>query len=265
MDPRVPPSEVKDGAAEPRFALRVCATWDETPTLRGLRLSGPAELVGQYRAPGQYLELIYQHEPSGQSWSEGAAGRGYFALAAAPGCQPIGEAEPGQGELELLVRRSAGLSGILATLPRHGELFTSGVCGNGFSLAAHAGRDLLLVAVGSGIAPLRAVMQRLRTQRQQYGHIALYYGEREETGFAYRRELMALRELGVDVQLALTRPHAAWTGGVGYVQAHLQRSPPSWLGATTAALLCGQPAMVREVRALLAAHAVPATQILLNY
>jgi NAD(P)H-flavin reductase len=238
------------------YPLVVRAAWDETPTLRGLRLSGPAELVQQYRAPGQYLELMHAE-----------AGSAYFALAAAPAPSAL---PPGSAELELLVRRGPGLAGVLAGLPPEGAagpppLRTHGVRGAGFALLPQAGRDLVLVAAGSGIAPLRAVLQLLLQHRQRYGRVALYYGERVETDFAYRRELLALPAAAVAVELVLTQPPATWQGGVGYVQAHLRAQPPAWLGPNTAALLCGQPAMVSEATALLSEHRVPASQILLNY
>ena len=263
------------------FPLRVHAAWDETPTLRGLLLRGPAALVRQYQTPGQYLELMHAE-----------AGSGYFALAAAPALAAA-TAEPTAaetGELELLVRRGPGLAGVLAglppdagpvvargdragapgaestlTLPEDAPLRTHGVRGAGFALAAQAGRDLLLVAAGSGIAPLRAVLQVLKQQRQRFGRIALYYGERVEADFAYRRELQALREADVAIELVLTRPPADWPGGTGYVQTHLRALPPAWLGPDTAVLLCGQPAMISEVTTTLTQHRVPPSQILLNY
>lgn len=267
------------------FALRVTAAWDETPTLRGLRLSGPAALLRQYHTPGQYLELMHA-----------TAGSAYFALAAAPSREAeaptpeAGERAAGSaaGVLELLVRRGPGLAGVLAALQPEGAtarrdvapieggpherthpedlpLRTHGVRGAGFPLEALAGRDLLLVAAGSGIAPLRAVLQVLQRQRQRFGRVALYYGERLPTDFAYRDELLALSAVGVTLEMVLTRPPADWRGGVGYVQTHLRALPPAWIGPGTVALLCGQPAMIGEATALLAQHRVPPSQILLNY
>lgn len=269
------PAAQPDASTAGVFPLKVRAAWDETPTLRGLRLHGPRELVQQYHTPGQYLELVH-----------GEAGSGYFAIATAPPAtaSPAIPADP--HELELLVRRGPGLAGVLAglqpddttaaaslTTPAAAApaaaaspaLHTQGVRGRGFALAAQGGRDLLLVAAGSGIAPLRAVLQLLRQQRQRFGEVALYYGERTESDFAYRRELEALRAAAVAVELVLSRPPTGWRGGVGYVQDHLRALPPPWLGPGTVALLCGQSAMVNEVTSLLVAHHVPPTQILMNY
>ena len=279
--PKAPEPHVGTAAADRSagyFPLQVHAAWDETPTLRGLRLRGPAELLQQYRTPGQYLELVHAD-----------AGSGFFALAAAPrGAE--GPAAAPLSELELLIRHGPGLAGVLAALqpaerahetydspppaapPVAAEtappillLRTPGVRGRGFALSQLFGRDLLLVAAGSGIAPLRAVLQLLHSQRQQFGRVALYYGERTESDLAYRRELEGLREAGVDVEPVLSRPPPGWTAGSGYVQHYLKRRPPPWLGPSTVALLCGQSAMVSEVTALLRHHNVPPSQILMNY
>lgn len=288
--PEPTPEPVPIGASG--FPLKVQAAWDETPTLRGLRLHGPAELLQQYQTPGQYLELVHAE-----------AGSGFFALAAAPRSAQL-PAGP-HTELELLVRHGPGLAGVLAALQPAADaaaatsaaeasadasadaatdrlpslskaavgtgappllpLQTPGVRGRGFALSKLAGRDLLLVAAGSGIAPLRAVLQLLRSSRSQFGQVALYYGERTESDLAYRRELTALRDAAVTVELVLSRPPADWSGGRGYVQTELARQPPPWLGPGTVALLCGQSAMISEVTALLRQHHVPPSQILMNY
>lgn len=244
-------------AGEP-YTLELHSTWAETGTLLGIRLGASEQLLQQYSTPGQYLEIVHHHRPlHGQHQDHSQAGRGYFALAAAP--------QVHSGQLELLVRRSS----LLATALQHSELQlqTSGIQGQGFALAAAAGHNLLLVATGSGIAPLRATLQQLfgsRHERERFGHIALLYGERSMEDFAYLPELQRLTGEGLQLSLVSSQQRQG-RDEPSYVQHRLQASPPTWLGESTTVLLCGQPLMLAETTQVLLTRGVPAGQILRNY
>src|SRR6185295_11825586 len=134
---------------------RIARTWDETPWLRGLALEAPPELVADHRLPGQYVKL--EHE----------AGKGYFALANAPG-----------DGLELLVKRGAPLADALIALPPGEAVSISGPTGQGYPIHDHSGHDVLLFAAGSGIAPLRGVIRHILPRRNDFGAVHLYYGQR---------------------------------------------------------------------------------------
>lgn len=227
-------------SAPERFhLLTVTAAWDETPHLRGLRLSAPSELLSQYRVPGQYLEVL---DPDGES--------SYFALAAAPG--------QSSGALELLVRRGAALADQVAAMREGGQLLARGILGSGFPLDAERGRNLVLLGVGSAIAPLRAVVQQLLRRRGDFGAVALYYGQRRHSELAYRMEFAAWERGGVLVVPVLS-------GEVGYVQDQLRHAPAGLIGENSSAFLCGMSTMVEQAEQTLRALGVPADRIFLNH
>ena len=138
--------------------------------------------------------------------------------------------------------------------------------GRGFPIAEAHGRDLFLFAVGSGITPVRALVQHLLRDRSAFGRAALFYGQRGHEDFAYQREHARWIDGGVQVILCASRPGDAWQGQRGYVQdvAHslafldLER-------ATAAAYLCGNKPMVSGVREVLSKAGVDAQRIFLNY
>src|SRR5262245_973887 len=113
-------------------AATVVATWDETPTMLGLRLSAP-EIEAAHHAPGQFLTLQASTP---------------VAIASAPG-----------HGLELLIKKDGTAHEILGDLRVGERIDVDGPSGHGYPLAHHAGRDLVLLGAGSGIAPLRAVVQ----------------------------------------------------------------------------------------------------------
>lgn len=118
---------------------------------------------------------------------------------------------------------------------------------------------VLLVAGGTGIAPLRAMLWE-RMARLPVAPLTLLYSVRAPEEFAYLVELQELAEAGrIDLLLTVTRPAAAWAGGRGRIDGQLLLQ--GLRGPATVCALCGPPAFVRDTMALLTAAGVPAAQI----
>lgn len=229
-----------------RVRLRVLDAWDETHSLRALAVAlGPA--AGQHRTPGQVVKL---HTPD--------HGDGFFALASAPS---------GDGRAELLVKRGGAVADeVIAAAATGAALDATPPFGAGFPLDRAAGRDVLLLAAGSGIAPIRAIVQHVLARRADYGRVALFYGHRHATEFAYRREHAAWRAAGVAVTLCCSAPADGWTGARGHVQ---RVAVEAALGGvdpgTGVAFLCGGREMVVGAREALGAAGLSIDRTFLNF
>lgn len=226
-------------------AVPVLAAWDETPTLRALRV-GLGSMAASHAVPGQVVKL---RAPSGDA---------YFALASAP--SPDGTAE-------LLVKRGGKIADevIAAALPGT-RLETSAPFGKGFPIAQAEGRDLLLFAAGSGIAPIRALLQHVLAHRNRFRRVTLFYGQRRGGDFAYRPEHLDWERHGVRVVLCPSDADEAWPGVRGRVQEvaralALGGSDP----AGTEAYVCGMTAMVNDVKGTLKDAGVPPDRVHLNF
>jgi NAD(P)H-flavin reductase len=110
--------------------------------------------------------------------------------------------------------------------------------------AARTGCDLLLLAGGIGLAPLRPVIYEVLRRRREFGHLIILYGARTPADLLYRKELAAWRaHSGVTVKLIVDRAAAGWSGRVGVITALLgavQFDP-----AETIAMACGPGVMMR--------------------
>jgi NAD(P)H-flavin reductase len=233
-------------AATPYGLARVLEAWDETPAMRGLRLALPAALAGAHRRPGQVVKV------------RSTAGEGYFALASAPAPD---------GVVELLVKRGGRVADatVAAALPG-AELELSAPFGQGFPVEEAEGRDVLLFAAGSGISPIRALVQHLVARRERHGRITLFYGQRRGADFAYLREHLGWERRGVRVVLCPSREDDAWRGVRGRVQEVASSlafggAPPG----DAVAFACGMTAMVEDVRDTLAAAGVPRDRVHANF
>ncbi len=135
-----------------------------------------------------------------------------------------------------------------------------GPFGTGWDLDTSAGDDLVIVAGGVGLAPLRPVVLGALAERDRYGSVTLIAGARSRDEFLYGEELAGWADRGdVDVHLTVDVPVQGWPGEVGFVTAPLRRLPVD--PETTTAFLCGPELMMRNAARELIGKGVPTSRI----
>lgn len=106
------------------------------------------------------------------------------------------------------------------------------------------GHDVIIVAGGIGLAPLRPVIYHLLTHREQYGKIILHYGARTPDDILFRQELETWRaRFDFDVQVTVDRSTGSWRGNVGVVTLLIPKATFDPL--QTIAMVCGPEIMMR--------------------
>lgn len=163
-----------------------------------------------------------------------------------------GDAERG-ATLVHTVRNVGAVSGALTRLEVCAGLGVRGPFGSAWPLAEAEGADLLFVAGGLGLAPLRPAIYAALARRERYGRVVLMVGSRTPADILYRRELERWRRRpDLEVLLTVDYADAGWRGHVGVVPAlipHAGLDPRE-----TLALVCGPEVMMRfAANALLAA------------
>ncbi|MET0758629.1 MAG: FAD/NAD(P)-binding protein [Mycobacterium sp.] len=120
-----------------------------------------------------------------------------------------------------------------------------GPLGTNWGLADAEGRDLVIVAGGVGLAPLRPVVLGALAERDRFGRVTLIVGARSRDDFLFGEELADWARGGsIDVHLTVDVPVQGWPGEVGFVTEPLRRVPlrPD----RTTAFLCGPEPMMRN-------------------
>ncbi len=92
-----------------------------------------------------------------------------------------------------------------------------GPYGRGWPLEAARGRDVLLVAGGLGLAPLRPAIMTLLADREQFGRLTLLYGARQPADLLYTAEYPEWSRRGMEISVTVDRADASWHGQVGVV------------------------------------------------
>jgi len=155
---------------------------------------------------------------------------------------------PTEEELFFTVRRVGSVTAALHQL-RSGDKFgVRGPYGNGFPMNRYFGQNLLFVAGGIGLIPLRSCLNYALDNRDRYGKIQLFYGARGLKDLMY---LGALREWemsrGFECYLTVDRADDQWTGHVGVVGSLFRKPGVTVPVENTTAFVCGPPIMFRFV------------------
>ena len=106
------------------------------------------------------------------------------------------------------------------------------------------GKDLLFIAGGIGLAPLRSVINYCRDNRSDYGKIDIVYGSRSMDDLVDYNEIVEewAKDTDVNVYLTIDREQQGWDGHVGFVPSYVKE-----LGFDTnkTAIICGPPIMIK--------------------
>ena len=164
-------------------------------TLYTVRLPGGAELGHQ---PGQFVEV-----------SVFGVGEAPFSVSSSPARR---------GEFELGIRRTGMLTDVLADFAPGRKIGIRGPFGNGFDLERFAGRDVLIVAGGIGLVPLRSLIHSVLAEPGRFGRLVICYGARSDDELLFTDELEQWRaDPGVDLRVTVDRGSPGWTGRTGVI------------------------------------------------
>jgi NAD(P)H-flavin reductase len=107
-----------------------------------------------------------------------------------------------------------------------------------------AGNDVVIVAGGIGLAPLRPALYQLIANREKFGKIVLLYGTRSPNDILYQKELKQWRaQFDMEVYVTVDRATGDWRGNVGVVTSLIPKAPFDPLSST--AFVCGPEIMMR--------------------
>lgn len=185
----------------------------------------------------------------------GENARAYFAIASAPE----------DDELEFLVKLSNDPASKMLYALRPGDrVELVEITGHGFDLEAQAGRDLVFVAMGTGVAPLRSALRSVLRRADDFGQVVVLYGARTPEDFCYQDEIDSWKAAGVELRQVISRPDGyEWAGSIGYVQSLLDNVLPTL--SDPVALVCGSREMIEQTRDRLSEMGFAPERILTNY
>ncbi|MEU7580128.1 FAD/NAD(P)-binding protein [Streptomyces sp. NPDC041068] len=214
---------------------RVVARWAETPDTATLRLEPVGEPLPAF-VPGQFAMV----------W---AFGRGEIPLSVS--------AIPTTGGLAHTVRSVGAVSEGLYAAEVGDVLGLRGPYGTGWELEKAIGQDLVVVAGGIGLAPLRPLVRDAEADPKPYGRLNILVGARTPADLMAKIETRQWKTAYTGV--TVDRPDSRWAGQIGVVTKLLDRA--RFAPSESTAFVCGPEPMIRATARDLLHRGVPADRI----
>jgi NAD(P)H-flavin reductase len=158
------------------------------------------------------------------------------------------------------IRIAGNVTQELSRLPLRATIGLRGPFGSHWPIEDCGGKDVVLVAGGVGLPPLRSAIYELLRRRADFGRISLLYGSRTPDSLLYTNEFDQWRAGGGDVATTVDRATDGWKGHVGVVTQLLERLPLP-RPRETVLLTCGPEVMMWYVIQTARSRGVPAEHI----
>jgi NAD(P)H-flavin reductase len=151
-----------------------------------------------------------------------------------------------EGYVECTFREVGKVTSALAKLEEGETMGFRGPFGNTFPLDEWKGKNLLFIAGGIALPPMRCVIWNVLDTRENFKDVRILYGAKSVADLVYKQELKEWEERP-DVELTVTVDPGGetpeWKGEIGFVPAVLEKLKPS--AENTIAIVCGPPVMIK--------------------
>lgn len=182
---------------------------------------------------------VFEHMPGQCAMvSIPGVGEGMFSITSSPTNKEF---------MEFSIKKCGKLTDWLHSMEVGQQVAIRGPYGTAFPVETELkGKDLLFVAGGIGIAPLRSVINYVRDNRANYGKVDILYGARSMDDLVDIKEMQEewVNDEGVDVYLTIDREQEGWNGHVGFVPSYLKELN---FDKNKTVLVCGPPIMIKFV------------------
>ncbi len=168
-----------------------------------------------------------------------------FGVGEFPTSLPPSPTEP---ETFFTVRQVGSCTSALHQLKPGEKFAVRGPYGNGFPMEEYYGKNLVIVAGGIGLIPLRSVIMYALAHREKFQRIQIFHGAKTPKELMYVSKLLEWeRTPGVECHLTVDRAVGSWTGNVGVVGSLFKKPGVNVPVENTTAFVCGPPIMFRFV------------------
>lgn len=202
---------------------------EETPDVKTFRVNAPGGGKLFDHMPGQCAMLCAP-----------GVGEAMFSITSSPTVKDY---------QEFSIKKCGELTDYLHSVRVGSKITVRGPYGNHFPVEdVLKGRDLVFIAGGIGLAPLRSVINYVIDNRKDYGRVDVIYGARSADDLVKLSEIQNvwMKSDGINVHLTIDRLQECWDGHVGFVPNYVKEVNPD---PASIALVCGPPIMIKFVLA----------------
>ena len=164
------------------------------------------------------------------------------------------------GDIELCIRRVGNLTNFLARVKRGTQIGISGPFGTYFPIEEMYGQNIILIAGGLGIAPLRSPTMTVLENRSRFGIVDVIYGSKRPSELLFTYLYDMWRKFDINLNIIVEQPDDTWDGPTGLITEILKERIADLqdvLAEETYAIVCGPPVMFKFVCKMLTEAGLP--------
>ncbi|MBN2422578.1 FAD/NAD(P)-binding protein [Candidatus Woesearchaeota archaeon] len=195
--------------------LRIDKVFEETKDIKTIRVKDTSN-----PKPGQFYEVSV------------------FGIGEAP----FGSASYSPDFVDMTVRSVGSVSKAIINLSQGDKIGVRGPYGNGFPMDKFKGKDLVIVGGGTGVAPIRTVIEYVEKHRQDYGEVHLFFGFRSPEEFLFKYDYDRWKEK-FNFTITIDKPYEGWSGNVGFLNSIIEQSGIK--AENRIVIICGPPIMIK--------------------
>ena len=193
--------------------------------------------VKTFRVVGTDGKKLFEHMPGQCAMvSIPGVGESMFSITSSPTNEEF---------MEFSIKKCGCVTEVIHSIEAGQQITVRGPYGRNFPVEEDfKDKDLLFIAGGIGLAPLRSVINYVRHFRKNYGKVVVVYGARSADDLVDIEEIKSewMSEENFEVYLTIDRPQEGWTGHVGFVPSYVKEIG---LDPNMTAVLCGPPIMIK--------------------
>lgn len=241
-------------AADPRsfeFSYKAVITniypMTESENLYHIQIIDPDQRQGFRFKPGQFVMLELP-----------GVGEAPFSIPSSPSRN---------GSIELCIRAVGNFTNFLARVPRGTQVGIRGPFGTHYPLEKMYDRDIIMIAGGLGIVPLRSPIVTVLENRNRFGRVDVLYGARKPSELLFTYEYEMWHKFNVDLVISVDVPDDSWHGSVGRITEPIKQliaRRDDSLAENTYAIVCGPPVMFKPVCSLFMEAGLPMQKIFVS-
>lgn len=226
--------------------MRIAEARDEAPDVRTLKLEFTDEA---------FRTAFFEKYRTGMFGLYGLPGEGesVFCVASPP---------TRQDHIECTFRKAGRVTSALFARDAGQTITFRGPYGNFFPIDSWKGKDLLFIAGGIALPPMRSVICNILDRRAEFGKVQIVYGARTAADLVYKTELREWaqrKDLGLTVTVDPGGETPDWKGKIGFVPTALKELAPA--SKNCVAIVCGPPIMIKLTMPVLTGLGFPASDI----
>ena len=212
------------------------------------------------------MEKFFELELPGKAPLGHKAGQfvelGIFGIGEAP--ISISSSPNKKESFDLVVRRAGNVTNALHRMKVGDKVTIRGPFGNGFNLDQFRRKDVLFVAGGIGLVPLRSLIHSVLEERLAFGRVIIMFGARTPNDLLFKDELAEwTNRRDIDFHVTVDRaPKGGWSGHIGVITTLFPKVDLDV--KKTAVAICGPPVMYKYVLLELLSRGVPQQQIYMS-